>query len=115
MGQFVSSLSYRSKARRMTDQPQNRTSSCVAAIRRAGAFFVRLLLLGFAINGGDASQDGAAIEVSQIEQLMAELTSNGVNVGDSRIDERDGTRYQVFFAIAPDGLCYYFHQPVIQD
>ena len=71
--------------------------------------------IGFAINGGDAAQDGAAIEVNQIEQLMLELKSNGVNVGDSRIDERDGTKYQVFFAIAPDGLCYYFHQPIEQD
>ena len=71
--------------------------------------------IGFAITGGDASQDGAAIKVNQIELLMMELKSNDVNVGDSRVDERDGTKYKVFFAIAPDGLCYYFHQPVDEE
>lgn len=26
--------------------------------------------------------------------------------------ERDGKKLQVFFAVAPDGLCYYFHEPI---
>ena len=26
--------------------------------------------------------------------------------------ERDGQKLQVFFAVAPDGLCYYFHEPI---
>ena len=26
--------------------------------------------------------------------------------------ERDGEKFQVFFVVAPDGLCYYFHQPI---
>ena len=29
-----------------------------------------------------------------------------------RVDERDGQKYQVFFVVAPDGLCYYFHEPI---
>ena len=66
---------------------------------------------GFAINGGDASQDGAAILVSDIERAKQELRANGVTVGDSRVDERNGRKFQVFFVVAPDGLCYYFHQP----
>jgi catechol 2,3-dioxygenase-like lactoylglutathione lyase family enzyme len=66
--------------------------------------------LGFAINGGDASQDGAAILVSDIERAKQELEANGVKVGESRIDERNGRMLQVFFVVAPDGLCYYFHQ-----
>ena len=66
---------------------------------------------GFAINGGDASQDGAAILVSDIERAKQELEANGVKVGESRIDERNGRKLQVFFVVAPDGLCYYFHQP----
>jgi catechol 2,3-dioxygenase-like lactoylglutathione lyase family enzyme len=66
---------------------------------------------GFAINGGDASQDGAAILVSDIERAKRELAANGVKIGESRIDERNGRKLQVFFVIAPDGLCYYFHQP----
>ena len=66
--------------------------------------------IGFAINGGDASQDGAAILVSDIERARAELTANGLQPGEGRIDERDGKRFSVFFIVAPDGLCYYVHQ-----
>ena len=68
--------------------------------------------LGFSVNGGDASQDGAAILVSRIADVMKELEKNGVNVGNWRIDEQNGRRVQVFFAVAPDGLCYYFHEPI---
>ncbi len=66
---------------------------------------------GFAVNGGDASQDGAAILVSDIERARQELEANGVQVGESRVDERNGRKLKVFFVVAPDGLCYYFHQP----
>ena len=68
--------------------------------------------LGFAINGGDASQDGAAVLVSNIEGIKEELESRGVVISNWRIDERDGEKLQVFFVVAPDGLCYYFHEPV---
>jgi catechol 2,3-dioxygenase-like lactoylglutathione lyase family enzyme len=68
--------------------------------------------IGFAINGGDASQDGAAILVSDIQRARAELEANGIEIGNWRTDERDGHQLQVFFVVAPDGLCYYFHQPV---
>lgn len=66
--------------------------------------------IGFSENGGDPAQEGAAILVSDIERAREELLSAGVEVANSRVDERDGKRYQVFFVIAPDGLCYYFHQ-----
>ncbi len=68
--------------------------------------------LGFAINGGDASQDGAAIRVANIQQIKGELESNGVSIGNWRVDDRDGQKLQVFFVVAPDGLCYYFHEPI---
>ena len=68
--------------------------------------------IGFAINGGDAAQDGAAILVSGAREIMDELKSRGVNVGNWRVDQRDGQKLQVFFAVAPDGLCYYFHEPI---
>ncbi|MYK41163.1 MAG: VOC family protein, partial [Gemmatimonadetes bacterium] len=35
-----------------------------------------------------------------------------VETGNWRVDERDGKKYQVFFVVAPDGLCYYFYQPI---
>ena len=68
--------------------------------------------IGFTVNGGDASQDGAAIRVSGIKDLMAELKGSGVDVGNWRVDERNGEKLQVFFATAPDGLCYYFFEPL---
>lgn len=68
--------------------------------------------IGFAINGGDASNDGAAILVTDIARAHEELEANGVAPGEVRIDERDDGRFQVFFVVAPDGLCYYFHQKV---
>lgn len=68
--------------------------------------------IGFSITGGDASQDGAAILVTDINAAQSELESNGVETGNRRIDERDGQKFDVFFVVAPDGLCYYFHQVI---
>lgn len=68
--------------------------------------------IGFSINQGDASQDGAAILVSNIREISKELKSNGLEIGNWRVDERDGKKLQVFFVVAPDGLCYYFHEPI---
>jgi catechol 2,3-dioxygenase-like lactoylglutathione lyase family enzyme len=66
--------------------------------------------IGFSVNGGDPSQDGAAILVSGIDGVRLEFESKGVGIGNWRIDERDGKKFQVFFVVAPDGLCYYFHE-----
>ncbi|MXY95344.1 MAG: VOC family protein [Caldilineaceae bacterium SB0670_bin_27] len=68
--------------------------------------------IGFAINGGDASNDGAAILVTDIHKARRELEGKGIEIGNWRVDENDGQKLQVFFVIAPDGLCYYFHQPI---
>jgi hypothetical protein len=68
--------------------------------------------IGFSINGGAASQDGAAILVSDIRGIKEELESKGTKTGNWRVDERDGQNLQVFFVTAPDGLCYYFHEPI---
>ncbi len=68
--------------------------------------------IGFAITGGDPTQDGAAILVQNIKEMQTELEARGVETGNSRIDERDGEKLQVFFVVAPDGLCYYFHEPI---
>jgi catechol 2,3-dioxygenase-like lactoylglutathione lyase family enzyme len=67
--------------------------------------------IGFAINGSDPAQDGAAVLVSNIGGMKVELEAKGANVGNWRVDERDGKKFQVFFVVAPDGLCYYFHEP----
>lgn len=67
--------------------------------------------IGFAITGGDATQDGAAIWVSDIQGMREELEAKGIQTRNWRVDERDGQKYQVFFVVAPDSLCYYFHEP----
>ena len=66
--------------------------------------------LGFQVNGGDAANDGAAILVADAARARDELVAKGVETGNWRVDERDGVKHQVFFVVAPDGLCYYFHQ-----
>ena len=68
--------------------------------------------IGFAINGGDPGQDGAAVLVSNILGMKDELESTGAKAANWRIDERDGVKLQVFFVVAPDGLCFYFHEPL---
>jgi len=71
--------------------------------------------IGFAINGGDASQDGAAILVSNIARIKEELEAKGTPVGNWRVDRSNGKAFQVFFVVAPDGLCYYFHEPLTES
>ena len=68
--------------------------------------------IGFAVNGRDPGNEGAAIRVTDIHRARQELEAKGIKTGDWRVDERDGQKFQVFFVIAPDGLCYYFHQPI---
>jgi catechol 2,3-dioxygenase-like lactoylglutathione lyase family enzyme len=68
--------------------------------------------IGFAVNGGDASQDGAAILVSDIYRAKEEVEAAGIEIGNWRIDEHEGEERQVFFVVAPDQLCYYFYQPI---
>jgi len=68
--------------------------------------------IGFAITGGDASQDGAAILVSDIQRAREELEARGIQISNWRVDQRGTQRLQVFFVVAPDGLCFNFHQPI---
>jgi len=71
--------------------------------------------IGFVVNGKDPSQDGAAILVKDIEALKEEFTANGVTVANERVDDHDGQKLNVFFVVAPDGLCYYIHEPINTD
>ena len=68
--------------------------------------------IGFSENGGDASQNGAAILTQNLEAVRQDLEGRGLTTANSRIDERDGKKFKVFFIVAPDGLCYYFHEPL---
>ncbi len=68
--------------------------------------------IGFAVNGGDPGNEGAAIRVTDIQKARDEPEANGVHTANCGMDERDGEQYRVFFVVAPDGLDYYFHQPI---
>ena len=97
---------YYSRAFGLTEVERHNTPVPTVIMERDGT------RIGFAVNGGDPTQDGAAIRVTDAKRAKDELESNGIGTGNWRIDDRDGQKLQVFFVVAPDGLCYYFHQPI---
>ena len=66
--------------------------------------------IGLAENGGDSSQDGCAFEVDSAESAFAELKANGLRKDDPDfgVEDHGDASFKVFYAIAPDGLCYWF-------
>ena len=64
-------------------------------------------------NGGDPEQDGCAFHTDDVAALKEEFAANGYATGKIEPETRpDGSKFHAFFAIAPDGLCYWFGQPV---
>ena len=61
-------------------------------------------------NGGDPTQDGCAFHVTGVTELFDEFQANGLNKQGSAFDleEHDGSTWNVFYVVAPDGLCYWF-------
>jgi lactoylglutathione lyase len=61
-------------------------------------------------NGGDSSQDGCAFHVNDLASLFAEFKANGLQkeLSDFSVEEHGGASWQVFYIVAPDGLCYWF-------
>ena len=66
--------------------------------------------IGFALTGGDASQDGAAIQVSDIHRAKEQIGAAGLHVGNVGVEQKNGEKRRVFFVVAPDGLCFYFYE-----
>jgi catechol 2,3-dioxygenase-like lactoylglutathione lyase family enzyme len=66
--------------------------------------------IGLAENGGDSTQDGCAFHVKNLESLFAEFNANGLNkeLSGFDIEQHDGVPWNVFYVVAPDGLCYWF-------
>jgi lactoylglutathione lyase len=66
--------------------------------------------IGLAENGGDATQDGCAFHVKDLDSLFAEFTANGLHKERSEFDieQHDDVAWKVFYVVAPDGLCYWF-------
>jgi lactoylglutathione lyase len=66
--------------------------------------------IGLAENGGDPTQDGCAFHVTGLASLFAEFKANGLqkDVPDFGVEDHGGSAFQVFYVVAPDGLCYWF-------
>jgi hypothetical protein len=61
-------------------------------------------------NGGDPTQDGCAFHVTDLDGLLTEFASHGLQkkLSDIGVEEHDGSSWRVFYVVAPDGLCYWF-------
>lgn len=60
-------------------------------------------------NGGDPEQNGCAFHTDDIGALHGQFTTNGLKPGEINIENRqDGSNFKAFFAVAPDGQCYWF-------
>ena len=66
--------------------------------------------IGLAENGGDPTQDGCAFHVTGLEALFEEFQINGLGkqLSDFDTEQRGDVAWQVFYVVAPDGLCYWF-------
>jgi len=65
--------------------------------------------IGLAENGGDASQDGCAFHVKDVESLREEFKASGLEgLSDFSVEKRNDASWKVFYVVAPDGLCYWF-------
>ena len=70
------------------------------------------LEIGLTENGGDPTQDGCFFEVDQIHSMVEELRANGLIKESYELSTQShgDTNWDVFFVVAPDGLCYCFGQ-----
>jgi catechol 2,3-dioxygenase-like lactoylglutathione lyase family enzyme len=66
--------------------------------------------IGLTENGGDPTQDGCAFHVTNLESLYREFQANGLEkpLSGFDVERRDGESWNVFYVVAPDGLCYWF-------
>jgi catechol 2,3-dioxygenase-like lactoylglutathione lyase family enzyme len=62
--------------------------------------------IGLAENGGDPTQEGCFFAVDNVNAAFQEINGDPPSGSDLRLDTFGETTYQVFFVVAPDGLCY---------
>ncbi len=62
--------------------------------------------IGLAENGGDSSQEGCFFEVDDIQSAYQEINGTPPTESDLGLQQFYDVTYRVFFAVAPDGLCY---------
>lgn len=70
------------------------------------------LQIGLVENGGDPTQDGCFFEVDDVQKAFDECKATGLTreLSDFSFQKHGDTNWQVFFVVAPDGLCYCFGQ-----
>ena len=68
--------------------------------------------IGLAENGGDPTQEGCFFEVDNVEAAYAEINGRPMEPGAIKVHRANGRRYDAFFVVAPDGLCYMIAQLV---
>jgi catechol 2,3-dioxygenase-like lactoylglutathione lyase family enzyme len=71
--------------------------------------------IGLIVNGADPAQDGVAFHVKGLQPLLLELKSNGLKkeLSDIDVEQRDSGPWNVFYVVAPDGLCYWFGEQAV--
>ena len=67
--------------------------------------------IGLACNGNDPEQASCYFAVSDVEALRRELHEKGIEPSELRVDNHNGTKYRIFFAKEPYGVCFCFGQP----
>ncbi len=72
--------------------------------------------IGLAENGGDPTQDGCAFHVTGLESLLTEFKGKGLQkeLSDINVERRNDGPWNVFYVVAPDGLCYWFGERQLQ-
>ncbi|QDU85268.1 hypothetical protein Pla163_23960 [Planctomycetes bacterium Pla163] len=72
------------------------------------------IAMGLETNGRDPEQNGAAIEVDDVERARAERiegrdAGTALDIGEIAPGEHGGRALRAVFDRAPDGLCFSFH------
>jgi catechol 2,3-dioxygenase-like lactoylglutathione lyase family enzyme len=68
--------------------------------------------IGLAENGGDPTQDGCYFEVDDVAAAFQDFHGRAPTSRDLSIQTNGGRSLQVFFVIAPDGLCFMIGRPL---
>ena len=70
--------------------------------------------IGLAENGGDPEEDGCAFHTDDVQALHDEFAGAELEkLGEIKDEMRgDGSRFRVFFVVAPDRLCFWFGERV---
>jgi catechol 2,3-dioxygenase-like lactoylglutathione lyase family enzyme len=67
--------------------------------------------IGLVENGGDPSQDGCYFEVDDVAAAFGDFHGRPPGPKDLGSQTHGGRTFQVFFVVAPDGLCYMIGRP----